>query len=389
MKHLTGAASFFFLILILLSACGGSPAHNSSLYSIEEIDGAMSIHNYGPQFGESPGAILEPMGKIGELDSADENLILFDPVDAARLPNGDILILEGRGCTVKRFSQDYEFISAFGQRGQGPGDLVSPYCLRMAPGGSGLCVGDSRISMFAPDGRYESGFKPERIAGSSIHVQYRTSGMAVLDGPLVILPSPPSLWVETGEDKLLSVYDKTGAIVRSFGKPKLYDHTELTFNANIVYISVDDNNNIYVAYACQNRISKYSQDGRLIFSADRPLPYEIKNEIRATVFKSGDMEREFLWPYVSSVSKGIHIDRKNRIWVLTYLKQPNKSSTFETGEDLSGCYEFQVFDPEGIFLFKVPFPNVRFDNFSIYGDHLYLIDAEHESCVHEFKIIDK
>lgn len=146
--------------------------------------------------------------------------------------------------------------------------------------------------------------------------------------------------------------------------------------------------NIYIAYACQNRISKYSPDGRMAFSSDRPLPYEVKNVTKVEIFKSGDQEKEFTWPSVSSVTKGVYLDHKNRVWVLTFLKQPNRFLTFEDTENLTSCYVFEVFDSDGILLFRVPFPNVRFDNFSIYDDRVYLIDSQHESCVYEYKIVE-
>jgi hypothetical protein len=111
--------------------------------------------------------------------------------------------------------------------------------------------------------------------------------------------------------------------------------------------------------------------------------------VKVEIFKSGDMEREFAWPSGSSVSKGISIDHKNRIWVLTYLKQPNRFLTFDEEENLTDCYEFDVFNADGVLLFQVPFPNVRFDNFSIYEDRVYLIDSQDESCVYEYKIVER
>ena len=68
-------------------------------------------------------------------------------------------------------------------------------------------------------------------------------------------------------------------IIRSFGAVKQYDNPRLMLNANIVYFSKDNKDNIYIAYAHQNRISKYSPDGEMIFSTDRYLPYEIKSDI--------------------------------------------------------------------------------------------------------------
>ena len=193
---------------------------------------------------------------------------------------------------MKRYNKDYEYISSFGQRGQGPGDFLSPFCLRLNINRNKLYVADSNISVFSIDGSYEDGFKPEIIGGSSIHAQYRTSGMAVLSGSSVILPSQPSMWMDSGEHKLLSVYDKKGAIIRSFGAAKQYENPQLILNANIVYFAVDNNDNIYVAYACQNRISKYSSDGQMVFSTDRSLPYELINETKKELFKSGDLEME-------------------------------------------------------------------------------------------------
>jgi hypothetical protein len=43
-------------------------------------------------------------------------------------------------------------------------------------------------------------------------------------------------------------------------------------------------------------------------------------------------------------------------------------------------------DPSGV---KVPFPKVRFDQFSIYDDRIYLIESKNEMCVYEYKIIER
>jgi hypothetical protein len=389
MKRLILVILISAFLMISLTACNKDSTIDTSLFTVEVANGIRQVHNHGLQLGDTPGAKLELIGKIGKLEGKEEEEILYDPVDAARLSKGDILILERDGCAVKRYDKSHEYISSFGQRGQGPGDFQFPFRFRLNKDRDKLYVADSKISMLSLDGSYEGGFKPETIAVfGSIGAQYKTSGMAVLSGSRVILPSHPSLWMDSGEDKLLTIYDKTGTIICSFGAVKQYDNPELMLNANIVYFAVDGDDNIYLAYGYQNRINKYSADGHLLFSADRPLPYEVKNVVKVEVFKSGDMEREFPWPSVSSVAKGICIDHKSRIWVLTYLKQPNRFLTFDEGENLADCYVFEVIDSDGILLFKVPFPNVRVDNFSIYDDRLYLIDSQQESCVYEFRIIE-
>ena len=374
------------LLSFFLFACRPDSSMDASLYTVEVIDGVRHVHNHAAQFGHASDVQLILLGKIGKLESEAEQDVLFDPVDAARLPNGDILILEGRGGRVKRYDQTYAYVSSFGQPGRGPGDLFNPYALRSRE--NRIVVVGGRVSLFTSDGGYEDGFKPPVIARfGSIGAEYRTSGMALLSGPRVFLPSPPSIWLDTGEPHLFSAYDQKGNLIRSFGAFKSYEEPSLTLSANIAYFAADDNDRVYVAYAHQNRIDKFSLEGERLFSADRSLPYEIENVMKVEVFKSGNMEREFPFPSVSSVTKGIGIDHQNRIWILTFLKQPNRFLTFDQAENLTDCYEFDVFDPDGIHLFEVPFPNVRFDGFSIYDDRLFLIDARHESCVYEYRII--
>jgi len=390
MKRLILVTLFFTLISVLLIVCSNDLSYDTALFTAEEINGVRYIHNHASQLGYTSGVNLELLGKIGKLESEDEKDILFDPVDAARLSNGDILILEGRGCTVKRYNKDYEYISSFGQNGQGPGDLLDPFCIRLSENKLYVAGMHVHVSIFSLDGSYEDGFKPEiMFRFGSIGAQYRTSGMAIISGSHVILPSHPSKWIDSGEHKLLSVYNKKGTIIRSFGAVKKYENLHLTLNANIVYFATDNNDNLYVAYAHQNKITKYSQDGEMIFSADRTLPYEIRNVMKVELWKSGNLESEFPWPSVSSVTKGINVDYKNRIWVLTFLKQPNKFLSFDKEENLTDCYEFDVFDSNGILLFKIPFPNVRFNNFSLYDDRIYLIDSKNESCVYEYIIVEK
>jgi hypothetical protein len=282
---------------------------------------------------------------------------------------------------VKRYDKNHERISAFGQKGQGPGDFISPFCLRLNRERDKLYVADSKISRFSSAGSYEGGFKPEIIASfGSIGAEYRTSGMAVLSGSRVILPSHPSLWVDSGDQKLLSVFDETGKIISSFGAVKLYGEPRLTLNANIVYFAPDSDENVYIAYAYQNRISKYSPDGKLLFSG---TGHEVTNtKVEA---QKGDREKNS-WPSVSSVQGNFDVEQDMG---MSFLKQPNRFLTFEEEEDWADCFEFEVFNPDGILLFKMVFPNVRFDGFSIYDDRVYLIDSQHESCVYEYKIVEE
>jgi len=170
MKRLIFVIPIAAVISILLIVCSSDSSIDTSLFTVEEIDGVRHVHNHASQLGDTPGVKLEPIGKIGKLEGEKEKDILYDRVDAARLSNGDILILERRGCIVKRYNKDYEYISSFGQKGQGPGDFLSPFCLRLNIGRNKLYVADSKISMFSIDGSFEDSFKLERIGGYNFSI---------------------------------------------------------------------------------------------------------------------------------------------------------------------------------------------------------------------------
>ncbi|MDD8026067.1 MAG: hypothetical protein PHI34_06110 [Acidobacteriota bacterium] len=374
------------------AACRHNSGIDASKFTVEIVAGIRHIANKSPQLKDAPPVTLQLIGKIGELEGREDKDILYDPVDAARLPNGDILVLEGNGSAVKRFNKDHHFLSSFGRKGAGPGDFASPYLLRLDGERKKLYVADGRrISRLSPEGSFIGSFMPRSgPGGSSISDQYQTSGLALLSGSRVILPSNAAAWDGSGGPRfLLSIYNEAGEIIRSFGNAERYDDLAMQLNANVVYFSTDGDDNTCVSFAFQNRIDKYSSDGTLVYSSSRHLPYEIKTEMRLLLFRSGSVERKFPWPSVTSVSKGCFVDRDNRLWVLTFLKQPDESGRFDDEKDMARCYEFEVFDADGILQFVVPCPNVGISRFSIYDDRMYIIDSKRESCVYEFKIAGK
>jgi hypothetical protein len=375
--------------LLAAAACRPEAAADRSKFTVETVDGVRLIHNQAPQRETAFAPRLELQGKIGKLEGREDEDILFEPADAVRLPNGDILVLESGGCVVKRFNERYELLSSFGRKGLGPGDFVAPYLLALDPGRGLLYVADSRISWFRTDGTFVDSFRPARAApgGSSVSAAFRASGLAILAPGRIVLPGDASVWGDPSERRLLSVYDERGTVIRSFGRIRPYDDPTMTLNANIVYFSAAGGD-CYAAFAHQNRIDRYSADGALRHSADRPIPYDIRNVMRDEVFTSGAMTRVFSWPSVTSVSRGLAIDGKGRIWVQTYLLQPNRFGAFEGIEDPARCFRFDVFGPEGHLLFSLPVPSVKFSRFSISGDRMYLIDPDVESCVYEFRILD-
>jgi len=378
-------------VSIPAAACRSGPSIDTSKFTVEIRGDVRLVHNHAPQFQGASPVRFEHIGTIGRLEAREEKDVLYDPVDVERLANGDVLVLEGDGCTIKRFDGRHQFVSSFGRKGLGPGDFISPFRLRMSSKKDLVYVAErNRVSWFRPDGRFVGSFKcaAARSGGSSISQQHRTSGMSLLSDGRVILPGDHSVWEESGQAALLMVYDAAGKTVRSFGTVTRFDDPLLTLNANLVQFVTDDSDACYVAYDHQNRLDKYSREGHPLFSSDRPLPYAVKTEMREEVFTSGSMKQAFPWPSVTSVARGVSIDGRGRVWVLTYLVQPNRFGGFDAEDDAGRCYRFDVFDSEGVLRFSVSPPNVPFGGFVIHGDRMYLIDAADEACVREFRIIE-
>jgi hypothetical protein len=72
---------------------------------------------------------------------------------------------------------------------------------------------------------------------------------------------------------LVSVFDKNGSLLRKFAAPRMYEDPATNFWCNSAGIAGDDLDNIYVNFESQNRIEKYSAEGKLLFKADRLLGY--------------------------------------------------------------------------------------------------------------------
>ena len=94
----------FLVISVLLIGCGSDSSIDTSLFTVEELDGVQYIHNHAPQSGNFSGQNLELLGKIGKLESEKEEDILFDPVDAARLLTQRAASLKDAGAKTTRES---------------------------------------------------------------------------------------------------------------------------------------------------------------------------------------------------------------------------------------------------------------------------------------------
>ena len=108
------------------------------------------VYKFSPE-----GKLLMTLGKPG---GAAEPDYFYQPNDVLVAPNGDIFVSEGHGganSRVLKFSKDGKFITSFGKKGSGPGEMDQPHALAMDSRGR-LFVGDrgnNRVQIYTQDGK--------------------------------------------------------------------------------------------------------------------------------------------------------------------------------------------------------------------------------------------
>jgi DNA-binding beta-propeller fold protein YncE len=109
------------------------------------------VFKFSPQ-----GKLLMTLGKPG---GAADPEYFYQPNDVLVAPNGVIFVSEGHGganARILKFTKEGKFISAFGKKGSGPGEMEQPHALAMDSRGR-LFVGDrsnNRIQIFDQDGKF-------------------------------------------------------------------------------------------------------------------------------------------------------------------------------------------------------------------------------------------
>jgi len=90
---------------------------------------------------------------------------------------------------------------------------------------------------------------------------------------------------------------------------------------------------------------------------------------------------------VITVSRGIGIDYKERIWVVTYTRKWREE---DYNADITETDLFipEAFDKNGILLGRLPLKYYS-NEMQIFRDRIYFIDSGRAVCVYEYKIIEK
>jgi len=365
--------------IIVLLAC----SKKETTYTIETIDGVNYITNNALQWGDEQKITLEFVRKIGEMDAEDKHYLLFRPRDCVRDSKGNNYILHDGDHHIFKYDPDWKFITSFGGKGQGPGEIAGSYGLAMDHNDILYVIDhrNMRVQKFDGEGNPVGGFPlPRQTFMASI----QKSGDVILSGQSFAFQNLSKVT----DFKLLIKVDSKGKIIKHFVDAKKFDSPMSLYRVNELSFEIDEEDYIYVTFEYLNRIEKYSPDSELIYSMSRPLNYQIGHKEVMRKYNVEGQVREYPDMDMSYVSYFIDIDPQRRLWVQTYNKQPKDKGSGSSSVEEEGIFDFEIFSNDGILLTRVPAPT-RFYKFRIYGDMLYLIDPYHEMCVYVYRIVEK
>jgi len=347
---------------------------------VENKDGVAIVHNGAKgKWDDAPRIRLELLEMLG--DEKDDNYLFYGPDAIASDKQGNIYVLDSKNFRVQVFDGRHRFLRSFGRRGQGPGDFGRPECIDLDEAGN-VYVGDpgnGRIGIFDPSGTW---LRAIRISATNIVFRVLKNGDILLRNPSL----DGGRGLKEGQVPLFRVLDGQGTLKRQIGQGIFFTRPPFTTGGNRSLMTADEQGNAYMAFLFQNRIDKYSPEGRQIYSADRILP------------KDKLMNKEL--NLYTTINQGLDVDAQGRVWIAAYTRRWRKGELLMkpivNGEEMivgdrtetkTDLFELQIFDPDGVLLQKVPLTHFC-DYIKVVGDRVYILDKDRLGQFYVYQIKD-
>jgi len=390
--------SFPAVHLLLISFCIWLSA---SAQEIKTVDGVRMVHNEkGGRWGKNLPIKIELIRTIGDIDTLDENLAFNMPSDIVLDDTGNIYILDAGNCRIQKFDPEGIFFDSFGRKGQGPGEFNFPSSLDIDAEGN-LLVSDPRsrkIQIFSTEGS---------LRKTITLTTYPLSEAYALNSGLLAMKGTLGYDFEGKDDeplpKLIRLLDAEGNIMMEFGEMFDYKHRLLNQKGNVFHFITDQNDFIYLSFAHQNRIDKYSSEGKLLWKSDRVINYSTKPLDKGKIERTATSQ-SFYSPRMNKCSVGIAVDDKGRVWVVTLNRQIKEEEVVytitrgsQTGmtREIKGntdlqetdMYILEIFDADGILLGSISL-NHFVDDIYIKNDSLFLLDKMRGVKYYQYRIVE-
>jgi len=320
---------------------------------------------------------LEFIEHLGEIDGEDENYLFYRPCDIAGDSDGNLYVLDGGNHRVQKFDNKGKHLTTFGRSGQGPGEFQWPFSIDIDKDGN-IFIADwmnVRLEVFSPHGEY---LRSVKLMTPVDRIRLLSSGEIAIMNPRVGRDNSSYEEAEGGGKPflpLIKIMDENGRMIRKFGEGILFKTFPAINGGNRLVFTKDDDDNIYLTLLFQNRIEKFTSEGKLVLQTSRPVP----DKMHSRRTKKPNQ--------YTLISQGIDVDSQDRIWIITRTKRPEKEERARrnTGLTETDMYRLDVLNNKGTFLKSFPLTHFC-DDMRIIDDKIYILDQYKTMRFYIYKI---
>lgn len=323
---------------------------------IEYENGVKVVKNpEDPVYGEIIFDLEEDLS-IG--NESDENYMFFQTGGIATDSQGNIYIVDGGNHRIQKFRSDGQFLQTIGRKGQGPGEFESPYDVWLDPEENIYVSEGRKIQIFNKDGEFIRSVKL---------LNFVTEFGITDEGNILACAFGRSEEGQTRELILINSEGKKSETIISFPSPmRIVRRGDSGFglthdySPDLIFCPIDEKSGIY-GHALEYRLFVIKSSGEVSFIIEKSEPPQSitrkeKDKIVKDIIDS-QQERGTPWPR-GVVEEGANF-AKYRPFYNRILKDDKGNiyvrklkSVFD--EDKSE--EFDVFNPEGYYLYKIKLP---------------------------------
>jgi DNA-binding beta-propeller fold protein YncE len=334
---------------------------------------------------------------IGEAEAKDPNLAFYYPSDLVVDTAGNIYVLDSENHRIQKFNPQGIYLETIGREGEGPIEFMNPVALDIDREGN-IVVHEPnryRIHIISSDGTTDK-FLENVFDYGVFDMCCHPFGGFVASANII---RPYREGVPVQNIRCLKMYGPEGSLLRNFVDCTDYGDASTTTNNNMVIFDTGRDGSVYVTFRYQNRVEKYTPEGKPLWRASRPLSYKpgfkegksrtTRNMTETTVSKN------------SPCSEDITADAEGRAWVLTLNRQMKGRealavATFHTGKKLvtkgdtslrfTDAHKIEIFGLNGDLVDTIPLTHFA-ESINIFGDNLFLIDKYRGMQVYQYRIV--
>lgn len=366
----------FFLMTTYMS-CSKRKNH---FMKVDE-DGIISVfNNTEGAYKELKLSLEEKLDIKGDVETDDQSRIFNNPVSLDCDKYENIFILDGKSCSVKKFSKDGVFLKSFLKKGSGPGETTSASILNIHRDTLKIFAGrEHKIIKFSLAGEF--------LGDQKFNSKTIPMTLKLIDQEKEVYLG--HIWEESIRNKeyyvtiSIVILDKSYRVVKKLQSttqkyiPSEFNLLELmgsyTASVNRIYLAspATDEYLVFVYDFKGNLVRKIYQN----FSEVKMKKSEAENfnknlkNVYGTKLQSTKIKKRAI--------NSLYIDSYNRLWVVPSVKR--------TSENYDVFYT-DIFNPDGVFLKRCQLPQLTGrDYFNLenqlffYGNRIYYIS--HEDCI--------